>query len=178
MASQKSHMQVRLICQIVRVLAVTYALWSLWLTVSFWTRSDLVFKRFKWLTDSQDFTVTPVIQGFGLALNLGIWILLAVACFEVWRLFSAYLAGNIFSKESTSRFLKISVLGLATMGLDLLCRPLFSLLVTSALPPLSRINFYFNPHDLMLILLLLGLYALGHIFRAASEMAEDQAHIL
>jgi Protein of unknown function (DUF2975) len=137
-----------------------------------------VFKRFQWLTNADNFTVTPMIQALGLALNLLIWGLLALACLEVWRLFSAYLKGNILSKESTRRFARVCALGIATMGLDLLCRPLFSLLVTGAMPSLSRINAYFTPHDLILIIFLLGLYALAHIFKAASEMADDHAHIL
>ncbi|MFM9616182.1 hypothetical protein ACKI18_47010, partial [Streptomyces niveiscabiei] len=65
----------------------------------------------------------------GLALSLVIWSLTAFTCYGVWRLFTGYLAGSIFTREAALWLRRIALFGLCAQGADILVRPLVSVIV-------------------------------------------------
>jgi hypothetical protein len=166
-------------CQAVRALAAVYAVWTLYVIVTFWLDTVLVEQVYSQLT-RQDVSGSADWQRLGgLTVTLLIWGLVAAACYSVWQLFSAFLAGRIFMRESTLWLRRVGVFGLAAQVADMLARPLLSALMSLHLPPGSRaVAMTFNPPDMLNLLFLGGFIALGHVFSTASDIAEDSAHIV
>ena len=62
---------------------------------------------------------------------------------------------------------------------DMLARPLVSMIVTAHMPTGGRIvSVFANPPDLLNVLFLAGFVALAHVFRAAVDIADENAQIV
>lgn len=166
-------------CWLIRLASAGYAAWVLFLIVRQWSDSSLVVRQFgAWLrVDLSGIQSWQMLAGF--ALQLGIWALLAAACFSVWKLFSGYLAGRIFTLDAAILLRRIGLFGFAAQLADLITRPLLGVILSAHLPEGSRVlALSFNPNDLLIVLFLSGFVALAEIFRAACELAADHQQIV
>lgn len=167
------------LCQTGRVLAAAYAVWTLWLTVSFWLGPAGAARRFTMIAGTGPEPLSAGMQITGLALSLVAWLLVASACFSAWRLFSSYLEGRIFTPGAAHLMRRAALLGIGAVLFDVAMRPALLLLVTGTLPAYTKASYYyFSPHDLALLLFLVSLFAIAHIFKVAAELAEENAEIL
>lgn len=167
------------ICWVVRIAALTYAIWVLAHLVVFWSDAMAVKRGFGHLSgrDLSDLQDWQRLAGFGA--HALIWLFTAGACYSAWRLFGEYLEGRVFGREAATWMTRVGVLGLVAQIGDLALRPLIIGLMTLHLPPGQRaIGVFANPPDLLNLLFLFALVALGRIFFAAAEMAEDHAGIV
>ena len=167
------------LCQLLRWAAATYALWILAAVGFYWSDPDRVRRHWSlWLRiDVPEPAAWQLALGF--AVHFAIWLPAAAACYAVWRLFSGYLAGRIFTADATVWLRRIGVFGLVAQFADMLARPVVSMIVTANMPTGSRIvSVFANPPDLLNVLFLTGFVALAHIFRAAVELADEHAQIV
>jgi hypothetical protein len=166
-------------CHLIRLAAAAYAMWILFQVVTHWTNPASVTRGYgAWLkTDLSGMMPWQLMAGF--AVHLGIWCFAAAACYSVWKLFSGYLAGRIFTLDATLWLRRIGIFGLTAQALDLVTRPLIAIIVSAHLPDGFRtVAFFGNPMDLLIVLFLGGFIALAEIFRAAAEIAADHEQIV
>lgn len=173
------HSRIGLLCQIVRWGAVAYAVWVLFAIVGYWADPARVARHWSaWLHAD----VAPPVawqQATGFAIHAALWLALAAAVWSVWRLFSAYLQGHVFTAEAALWLRRVGLFGLAAQIGDMLARPLVSMVVTATQPAGARmVSVFAQPPDLLNAVFLLGFVALAHVFKAAAEIADDHAQIV
>jgi len=102
----------------------------------------------------------------------------AVFVFYLWRLARVYLDGRVFTLEAAARMREMALAGLAAALVDIVVRPIGSAILSVEL--LNKVPFYhwFNPTDLLYLLISGFIFALGTIFRSAAKIAEDNARIV
>jgi hypothetical protein len=169
------------ICQITRVSAALYALWALYNLIAYWTDVAAIDAHHGRMLDKDLSQIEPWQQASAFALQFGIWLLAAYACYSAWRLFTLYLDGRIFTPDSALWLRRIALFGLIAQTLDIVTRPVLSVLLTLHLPAgqnLRLISVYLVPNDLALLFLLFGLLALAHIQKTAAEIVADTAQII
>lgn len=178
-AQQALQRRIGWLCQLIRLIAAAYALWILVLVFLFWGDPDRVMRVYSGILQANIIAITNGQRLAGLTVSMASFTLTAIACWSVWQLFSGYLAGRIFTVDSAIWLRRIGTFGLMAQGLDLLTRPLVFAIVTWHMPSGQRATgIHFSPNDLLIILFLVGLVALAHVFKAAAEIADDNAQIV
>lgn len=167
------------LCHVLRLTAAAYALWVLIELARFWSTPARVARHW---SDWLHVGVTEPWPGqlaLGFTLHLAIWLLVAAACYSVWRLFSGYLEGRIFTADAAVWLRRAGTYGLAAQFSDMLTRPIVSMIVTAHMQTGDRlVSVSLSQPDLLNILFLTGFIALAHIFGAAAKLAEEHAQIV
>lgn len=167
------------LCQLVRWGALAYAGWVLYAIVGYWLDPARVARHWSAWLHSDVPSPLPWQQAAGFIVHFALWLALAAACHAVWRLFSSYLSGKVFTPDATLWLRRVGVFGLIAQGGDMLARPLVSMIVTSTLPPGARlVSVFAQPADLLNVTFLLGFLALAQVFKVAAEIADDHAQIV
>jgi hypothetical protein len=169
------------ICQATRFTAATYAVWLLFALTRFWTSVPTVAGHFGRIFEKDLSSIEPWQQAAGFGLQFGIWLFAAYACYSAWRLFTLYLNGGVFTADATLWLRRVAFFGALAQGLEIVTRPLMSILLTLHFPvgqKLRLISVYLQPNDLAFLMLLFGLLALAHIQRTATEIVNDHAQIV
>lgn len=167
------------LCQILRFAAAAYATWVFVALAFHWSDAAAVARTYgHWL--HADLGETPAFQrAAGFLIQMVPWGLTVGACVNLWLLFSGFLAGRVFTVDAALTLRRLSLFGLAAVAVDMVSRPILSILVTIHLPPGSRhIGLFFQPDDLSNLMFLGCLLALGQVFKTAAEIAEDHAAIV
>jgi len=166
------------ICHALRLTALAYCLWVLWLHAQFWTDEPLVVSRFGHLgVDAADLSGVQRWEGFGV--SFVIWLLLAAACYSAWSLCSIYLSGRIFTRDAALWLRRVALFGLGAALVDIATRPLVSLIVTAHKGAGQHVvSVFMRPEDLSTLMLLATLLALAHIQKAAAEIADEHAQFV
>ncbi len=169
------------ICQSVRFAALGYAVWTLYINVTYWSDAARINDGYGRFLHRDLSGVQPWQQAAAFGVNFAIWLLAASACYGAWRLFSAYLQGEVFSPRSALWLRRLALFGIAAQLLGIAARPLLSVILTWHFPAgqmLRVVNIAAMPDDLSTLLLLFGLLALAHIQMTAAEIADDHARIV
>jgi Protein of unknown function (DUF2975) len=178
-AQQALQRRIGWLCHIIRLIAAAYALWILVLVLTFWGDPDRVMRTYSHILQANIIALTNGQRLAGFAVSMGTLTLAIIACWSVWQMFSGYLAGRIFTVDSAIWLRRIGTFGLMAHGLDILTRPLVFAIVTWHMPAGQRATgITLGPNDLLIALFLLGLVALAHVFKAAAEIADDNAQIV
>ena len=178
-ARDSLHARISLLCQLVRWGAVAYAGWTLFGIVAYWTDPSRVARHWSAWLHADVPAPLPWQQATGFAIHFALWLALAAAVWSVWRLFSAYLDGRVFTAEAALWLRRVGLFGLAAQFGDMLARPLVSMVVTAThLDGARLVSVFAQPPDLLNAVFLLGFVALAHVFKAAAEIADDHARIV
>jgi len=103
----------------------------------------------------------------------------AVVVVCIWRLAGTYLAGRVFTLDAALWLRRTGLAGISAVIVSVLVRVVIaSILVGQFVPISSRGYYYLLPQDLLHAIFAVFVFALAHIFKAAAEMAEDQAQIV
>lgn len=167
------------LCQALRFAALAYAAWVFVLLALHWSNADDVTRAYShWLR--ADLLEVPAAQrAGGFLVHMIPWGLTVVACWNLWTLFTGFLAGRVFTVDSALTLRRLALAGLAAVAVDMIARPLLSVLVSVHMPPGSRhIGFFLQPNDMLNLMFLGGLLALAQVFKVAAEIAEDAAAIV
>lgn len=171
--------RIRGLCRLVRVAAVVYAAASIVGLIWLWSHDDAQLRAYgSWLGTA--FVPVPPMQRLaGFAVKFVQWLLVAAACLAMIRLFGGFLAGRIFTLDAARLVRRIALFGLAAELVDVLTRPVISVLLTLHMAPGTRqIGLFLDGHDLLEPMFLIGFLALGHVFAVAAEIAADNAAIV
>lgn len=166
------------LCQLIRLAAIVWSGWILYLIVDLWRDRDRVAAVY---ARAFDFPVAPLsnfnyFAGFGLQLLA--WALSALVAVALWRLFSRYLAGEIFTVSAAIELRRLAAVGALALVIGIAERPLVFALATGRRADPSRHMPLFQPNDLLDAIFVTFLFSLAYIFKTAAEMAEDHAQIV
>ena len=171
--------KIALVCHAVRWLTVGYLLFVAWGLYDHWSNADRVQRAFKNFYKVDIAGVAPWQWRAAEAVSALDWLVLAILCWHVWRLFGRYLEGDIFSAGSASLLQRIGVLGLVTVAFDFAMRPVTVLLMTAHVADTAASRHAFvRTEDVLYIVISLVFVALGMIYRSAAELAEENAQIV
>jgi hypothetical protein len=167
--------RIALLSHLVRLLAVLWFLWNL-VNVS----RNLVKV---WHILSLDRTGHGPLLLAAIVLAMGSLLLIAAVFYCIWRLMGVYVTGRIFAVAAAIWMRRAGALGLAGSLASILWRRLLLLVFTGHLHPapgdlLFALGNLVTPADLLRVLFCLYVLALGQIFKAAAEIAEDNARIV
>jgi hypothetical protein len=118
---------------------------------------------------------------WGFTAHVAAWIPSAAVAYCIWRLFGGYLGGHIFTEDAAAWLQRIGIAGLITVAVGIVARRIDWLILTShAELPLSARLFtqFVVPNDLLGVLFSLFVLAIGHVFRTAVQIADDNASIV
>ncbi|WP_442754456.1 DUF2975 domain-containing protein [Methylocystis sp. JAN1] len=167
------------LCQAIRLLAIGYATLTLWGFYHSWaTRSpyELATMRLFGLDVSG---ASEAQWNAVLAMSLALWLFVAALAFCVWRLFSTYLTGAVFSPEAALWLRRTGIAGLVAIVADFVERSAVVYTLAAHLPESANARHMFiRTEDFVHIILALMLLALAHIQKTAAEIADDNAQIV
>ncbi|MCI4680409.1 DUF2975 domain-containing protein [Rhodoblastus acidophilus] len=167
------------LCHALRLAAAAYCVWILFTIVSFWSDEALVVSRFGKPLGVDVSGVTGLQRFEAFSISFLVWLLLTAACYSGWRLFSAYLEGRIFAVSSTLWLRRLALFGLISALVDIVARPVTSLILTAHKATGQHIvSVFVRPEDLSTVLLLATLLALAHIQKTAADIADENAQIV
>ena len=90
-----------------------------------------------------------------------------------------YLAGRVFTRDAALWLRRTGLAGISAVIVSVLVRVVIASILVGRLVPISpRGYYYLLPQDLLHAIFAVFVFALAHIFKAAAEMAEDQAQIV
>lgn len=166
------------LCQLIRYAAIIWSAWIFYLIVDFWRDREKVAAAY---ARAFDFAATPLsdahyFSAFGLQLLA--WSLSALVAAALWRLFSRYLAGEIFTVSAALALQRLAMVGAAALIIGIVERPIVFALATGGQAAATRHPPLFQPNDLLDAIFVVFLFSLGFIFKTAAEMAEDHAQII
>src|SRR5262245_30122631 len=118
---------------------------------------------------------------WGFVAHVAAWIPGAAVAYCIWRLFDGYLRGRIFTGDAAAWLKRIGIAGLITVGVGIVARRIDWLILTSHVElPLSTRLFtqFVVPSDLLGVLFSLFVLAIGHVFKTAVQIADDNAGIV
>ena len=167
------------LCQTIRVLAIGYALLILWVFCEAWaTRAPYearAMELFKLDVSAASATQWNAV----LAMSLALWLCVAALSFSIWRLFSIYLAGEVFSLEAAVCLRRIGIAGLVAITADFIERSAVIYTLALHLPASANAKHIFiGSEDIVHIILVLMLLALAHIQKTAADIADENAQIV
>ena len=164
------------ICHSIRIAAVLYAVWILYLLTAYWTDAAAIKASYGHMLGKDLSGITPWQVAAAFGVNIVLWLFTAAACYSAWRLFTAYLSGSIFTAEAARWLRRVASYGVIAQLLSIAARPLLTIIITLHFPAGEHqraVAIFFQPNDLLTMLLLLGLLALAHIQKTAAEIHSE-----
>ena len=175
------HRKIGWICQLLPFAAPAFAAWVLcWMAVS-WSDPSAIDKGLGRMLQRDLSGIEPWQRAAGFAVEFVVWIFIAAACYSIWRLFTLYRAGAILTPGAAIWLRRVALYGAVAQILDIVTRPLLSVIVTLHFPPGQKsrvVNVVLTSSDLALLLLLAALLALAHIQKSAAEIAAEHAQFV
>jgi hypothetical protein len=169
------------LCHLARAAALGWAAWSFIAAMRVWAdparTANIVGNYLQ--TDLGVLNSSQIALGF--ATYTVAWIPMATVAYCVWRLFGGYLRGRIFTADAAAWVARIGTAGLIAVAVAIMARRIGWLILTShsGLPFTTRLfTQVFVPNDLLTILFSLFVLAIGYVFSAAVQIADDNASIV
>lgn len=175
------HGRIIKISQAARFAAAILAGWLFLAIIHLWSSAESINTFFGSIFKKDLSGVTLWQQVCGFTVYLLVWSLVAAACYSVWRAFSAFLDGRIFSLDATLWLKRVALFGVTAKLLEIFTRPLISLILTLHFPAGQKqrlINLYLTPNDFIILALLLVLLAFAYILLIATEIAQENAQFV
>src|SRR5215510_11052086 len=163
------------ICHALRLAAVIWVVWQFVFVVIHWSDKAAVLQNYERL-----FSTVLVVSTARYALAFGVvMVAIAVIAFCLWRLAGTYLAGRVFTVDAALWLRRTGIAGLAGLIVSVIARVVVASILTGRWVPMSPLGFfYILPQDVLHLIFVIFVLALAHIFKAAAEMADDQAQIV
>src|SRR5215471_7358196 len=180
-ASGQTDLRARIgwICHALRIAAVLWITWSLTFVVYYWSDKAQVLRNYGQLfsADLGDVSAARYAAAFS-AVMVGLAVgAVAVVC--IWRLAGTYLEGRIFTVDASLWLRRTGLAGISAVIVSVLMRIVTASILVGRFVPISpRGYYYLLPQDLLHMIFAVFVFALAHIFKAAAEMAQEQAQIV
>jgi hypothetical protein len=166
------------LCQLIRGMAVAWALWVLYFVIAFWGDRPRVTGVHAHLGGFEPAALPDLPNYAAFGITFLDWCLVAAVTFALWRLFSLYLAGVILSVQAAPGLRRLALVGGFTLVFDILMRPVIFNLMTVGHDTGGRHGWFFQPADLLDAIFVTFLFSLAYIFKTAAELADEHAQIV
>ena len=155
-----------------------WVVWQFVFVVIHWSDKAAVLQNYERL-----FSTVLVVSTARYALAFGVVMVamaaIVVIAFCLWRLAGTYLAGRVFTVDAALWLRRTAIAGLAGVIVSVIARVVVASILTGRWVPMSPLGFfYIVPQDVLHLIFVIFVLALAHIFKAAAEMADDQAQIV
>lgn len=166
-------------CQAIRALTVFYALFSLWgLAHAYVLRKPEELGGIAVtgidFSGAKDFQWDQV-----LALSLFLWLLIGALCFCIFKVFTIYLRGGVFSSEAALWLRRAGIAGLVVIVADFLWRSAIVYVLAAHLPEtVNAKHMFIGTVDVFHVALALILFALGQVQMTAAQIAGEHAQFV
>lgn len=166
------------ICRLVRLAALVWVVWSFGLFIYTATNRSEFFDRAIRFHGVDPASISEVRFWSANIVAVLVYVVIAYALRQLWRLMRGYLDGDIFSTGAAHRLRMLALAGLAAAATDFIARPLQVALMSTEL--IAKLPFWMllSPNDLLYALIFGFLLALATIFKVAAELAEENAQIV
>jgi hypothetical protein len=127
-----------------------------------------------------DLSLLPT-EHYAIAIGLVILdvVLVILLAIQIWRLASVYRSGAVFSEAAALALQKLAYAGAIALSADMAIRHLVILVLTLHHPDGPTFGgLWLTSQDLIYGIMVLFIFMLAGIFRAAAKMAEEQAGII
>ena len=164
------------ICQALRLAAVIWVVWEFVFVVIHWSNKAAVVQSYE-----RVFSTVLIVSTARYAVAFGVVMvsMVVVIAFCLWRLAGTYLAGRVFTVDAALWLRRTGIAGLAGLIISVIARVVVASIMTGRWVPMSPLGFfYILPQDVLHLIFVIFVLALAHIFKAAAEMADDQAQIV
>jgi len=167
------------ICHTLRIAALLWITWELAFIIFYWSDKAQLLQNYQRLfsADLGDVSAPRYAAAFAavmVSLAVG-----AVVVVCIWRLAGTYLAGRVFTLDAALWLRRTGLAGISAVIVSVLVRVVIASILVGQFVPISpRGYYYLLPQDLLHAIFAVFVFALAHIFKAAAEMAEDQAQIV
>jgi hypothetical protein len=177
--SQALRKKIGWLCQLIRGMAMVWALWVLYFVVTLWGDRAKVTAVYGKAFNFDAAAGVPDLNYYAAASIAALdWCLVAALTLVLWRLFSRYLDGVIFSVEAALGLRRLALVGGGTLLFDILMRPVTFMLMTSGHDVGGRHGWFLQPADLLDAIFVTFLFSLAYIFKTAAELADEHAQIV
>jgi Protein of unknown function (DUF2975) len=167
------------ICHALRIAAVVWIGWVMVLTFVAWSDKANILQNYGRLfsADLSDVSAARYATAIVVVILSVAAAVPVVIC--IWRLASTYLAGSVFTVDAALWLRRTAIVGIFAIVFSVIARVVVASILTSRLVPLSSLGYlYVLPQDVLHLIFAFFVLALAHIFKAAAEMADDQAQIV
>lgn len=169
------------LCHLTRLAAVGWAAWLLIAEAWAWSDPAKIASTVGHYLNTDLGVISAPQFALAFAGVVVAWLACVVVAYCIWRLFGAYLEGHIFTADAAAWMLRIGVAGLIAVLVGLVTRRIGWLVLTShsELPLRTRMfTMFVVPMDLLQIFFCLFVLAVGRVFKAAVQIADDNASIV
>lgn len=169
------------LCHLTPAVAVGWAVWMLIAVVRVWADPAKTAKMVGSYLNANLGTVSSWEIAWGFTAHIISWIPGAAVSYCIWRLFEGYLHGRIFTADAAAWVQRIGIAGLITVAVGIVARRIDWLILTShsELSLSTRLlTQLLVPSDLLGVLFSLFVLAIGHVFKTAVQIADDNAGIV
>jgi len=181
-ASGQTDLRARIgwICHALRIAAALWIAWVLVVSVIAWSDKAQMLHNYGLLFSTNLDDVSPARYAVVFAAVMVSVAVAAAVVVCIWRLAGTYLTGRVFTVDAALWLRRTGLAGMAAVIVSVLARVFVaSILVGQFVPIPSRgYHYYALPQDLLHAIFAIFVFALAYIFKAAAEMAEDQAQIV
>ena len=169
------------LCHLTRVSALGWAAWILIALVWQWSDPARIVSILGHYLNADLGTFSSLQFAWVFAVNVVAWIPIAAVAYCIWRLFGTYLGGRIFTGDAAAWMQRVGIAGLVAVAASIVMRRIIWLMLTShaGLPLGTRLLTQFVvPNDLLGVLFSLFVLSVGHVFKIAVQIADDNASIV
>jgi len=167
------------ICHTLRIAAVLWITWNLAFNIFYWSDKAQILENYGRLFSVDLGHVSAARYAAAFAAVMVSLAVGAVVVVCIWRLAGTYLTGRVFTVDAAIWLRRTGLAGICAVIVSVLVRIVIASILVGQLVPISpRGYFYLLPQDLLHAIFAIFVFALAYIFKAAAEMAEDQAQIV
>jgi hypothetical protein len=166
------------LCQLIRFAAIVWSGWILYLVVNFWGDRSHVAQAYAKAFNFEPAPLPDFNYFASFALDLAAWAMTGVVALALWRLFSRYLGGEIFTVSAAVALRRLATIGAGTLIFSMAQRPVIFHLMTSGHDTGGHHVPFFQPNDLLNAIFVTFLFSLAYIFKTAAELADEHAQIV
>ena len=180
-ASYRRDLRARIgwICHALRIAAILWITWLLGFVVYYWSDKAQMLKNYERIfsVDLGDVSAARYAAAFAAVMvSLAVGAIVVVC---IWRLATTYLAGRVFTVDAALWLRRTGFAAISATIVDVLMRVVAASILVGRFVPISpRGYYYLLPQDLLHMIFAVFVFALAHIFKAAAEMAQEQAQIV
>ena len=180
-ASYRRDLRARIgwICHALRIAAILWITWLLGFVVYYWSDKAQMLKNYERIfsVDLGDVSAARYAAAFAAVMVSLAAGAIVVVC--IWRLATTYLAGRVFTVDAALWLRRTGFAAISATIVDVLMRVVAASILVGQFVPISpRGYYYLLPQDLLHMIFAVFVFALAHIFKAAAEMAQEQAQIV
>jgi DUF2975 family protein len=169
------------LCHLTRAAALGWAVWMFIAMMRVWADPERTAGMVGRYLNADLGVVSSSQVAWGFALQAAAWIPMAAVAYCIWRLFGTYLQGRIFTGDAAAWVQRIGIAGLTAVAVSIVIRRIEWLILTSHAGLAFNTRLFTQvivPNDLLQVLFSLFVLALGHVFRTAVQIADDNASIV